>query len=224
LADVVVLGSAPRGKFVPRSGARAGDDIFVTGKLGGAAAVLHRMMKGDLLPARHQKPAADAKSSGGGALSRSGEQLAKSAARIREAVSKRIGAAAERAHFSPMPRVEVGRWLRERGLVSAMIDISDGLSTDLSHICEESHTGAWIAEAAAPVASGATLEEALNGGDDYELLFTARATKHERIPDRVAGVPVRWIGTITAKPGMWMVAPDMKSRRELRPRGWEHFR
>lgn len=224
LADIVVVGSAPRGKAVPRSGARAGDDIFVTGKLGGAAAVLHRMMQGDLVPGGARRPAREATGSDVTERSRGKDWQAQSASRMREAVGKLAGRAAERAHFWPTPRVAIGRWLRERGLVTAMIDISDGLSTDLSHLCEESHAGAWIAEAAVPVAGGATLQEALHGGDDYELLFTAPAAKHERIPDRIAGVPVRWIGTINAKQGMWMVATDMKSRRELRPRGWEHFR
>lgn len=185
LADVVVLGSVPRGKAVLRSGARIGDDIFVTGALGGSAAVLKRLMAGS------------------------------------EAA---VSPAAERAHFHPIPRLAVARWLRERGLVSAMIDVSDGLSTDLSHICEESKVGAWIAQPAIPVAAGATLDEALNGGDDYELLFTARPAKHDSIPDRIAGVPIRWLGTITRNDGMWLVAPDMKSRQPLEPRGWEHFK
>jgi thiamine monophosphate kinase len=56
-----------------------------------------------------------------------------------------------------------------------MIDISDGLSTELRHLCQESKVGAWIAEAAVPVAPGAQLGEALHGGDEYELLFTAKA-------------------------------------------------
>jgi thiamine-monophosphate kinase len=227
LADIVVLGSVPRGKAVARSGARVGDDIFVTGKLGGAAAVLHRMMSDGAI--------AETGSAAGrvGRITRARreaeggrEQLSSAdrARQMRETIGKLLGAAAERAHFLPTPRIEVGRWLRERNLASAMIDISDGLSTDLSHICEESETGAWIAEAAIPIAAGATLDEALNGGDDYELLFTAAAAKHERIPERIAGVPIRWIGTVTGKSGMWIVAPNQKYRREIHPRGWEHFR
>jgi thiamine-monophosphate kinase len=191
LADVVVLGSAPRGKAILRSGARVGDDIYVTGNLGSGIAVLRRLQpRGRRV--RHQ--AATGKMS-----------------------------AAERKHFYPTPRLEVGRWLRERGLASAMIDISDGLSTELSHICEESRVGAWISQAAIPVAPGATLHDALHGGDEYELLFTAPAGKHGRIPGRIAGVPIRWLGTITKGSGMWLVAPDMSSRQELKPEGWQHF-
>ena len=93
-------------------------------------------------------------------------------------------------HFYPTPRVEVGRYLRERGLASAMVDISDGLSTDLGHICEESEVGAEIEAGTIPVAligrSGRKVDMrfALHGGEDYELLFTVPQTKTSPIPDR----------------------------------------
>jgi thiamine-monophosphate kinase len=191
LADIVVLGSAPRGKAVLRSGARAGDDIYVTGSLGAGLAVL--------------------------------EQLRAGAAAVQRRLKAGTLSAAQKKHFYPVPRIAVGSWLRERGLASAMIDISDGLSTELAHLCEESEVGAWIASAALPVAPGATLEQALHGGDEYELLFTASGSRHGSIPDRIAGVPVRWIGAINRGPGVWLLAPGMKSRQELKPRGWEHF-
>jgi thiamine-monophosphate kinase len=194
LADIIMLGSVPRGKAVLRSGARVGDDIYITGTLGSGLAVLRRLQQGG-----------------------AGRKTARQS-------SARGYAPEERKHFYPTPRIEVGRWLRERGLPSAMIDISDGLSTELSHIAEESNAGAWVAAAAIPVARGATLEDALHGGDEYELLFTAPPSAHDRIPDRIAGVPVRWIGTITKRRGLWLVAPDMKSRQELKVKGWEHFR
>jgi thiamine-monophosphate kinase len=200
LADMVVLGSVPRGKAVLRSGARAGDDIYVTGALGAPAAVLRRLQPGDL-----------AESKDAGALRR------------RAPVAPPAQRDGMRKFLYPQPRLAVGQWLRARGLASAMIDISDGLSTDLSHICEESRTGAWLAEAALPIARGSTLEDALHGGDEYELLFTARPARYRQVPEKLAGVPVRWIGTVTQPPGLWLVAPDMKSRRPLEPRGWEHL-
>src|SRR6185369_8537042 len=95
LADVIVLGSAPRGKAILRSGARAGDRIYVSGELGGSAATLDRMMSS---PNRKLNPNHFPQ------------------------------------HFWPKPRLALARILRERGLASAMIDISDGLSTDLTHI------------------------------------------------------------------------------------------
>lgn len=222
LADIVVVGSVPRGKAVLRSGARVGDDIFVTGQLGGASAVLRTLMSGNLAPVEpvtHQEKESRRELPEGAAAD------VEAAARQRRAVvAEGMGRKLERAHYLPTPRLAVGGWLRERQLVSAMIDISDGLSTDLSHICEESGKGAWLAEVALPVTAGATLKDAMDGGDDYELLFTAPAARHDRIPDRIAGVPVRWIGTITKEPGLWLVAPGLKTRRQLQPGGWEHFR
>lgn len=104
-------------------------------------------------------------------------------------------------HFYPTPRVAVGRFLREKGLASAMIDLSDGLSTDLGHICAESRVGAEVVMESIPVASvsGASRQEelkfALHGGEDYELLFTAPPEK--KVPFRIAGVAVRPIGLVT---------------------------
>ena len=125
--------------------------------------------------------------------------------------------------FRPEPRIAVGRWLRQQGIASAMIDISDGLSTDLGHICEESGAGALveaeaIPRAAAPGSKAVALEYALHGGDDYELLFTSA----KGVPARIAGVPVTAIGRIRRSRGMVLVEAG-GARRTLRPGGWEHF-
>jgi thiamine-monophosphate kinase len=127
---------------------------------------------------------------------------------------------AHAAHFYPQPRVAVGRWLREHNLASAAIDISDGLSTDLGHICEESRVGALLYSAAVPHASAVSLHHALHGGDDYELLFTAPASR--RVPSKIAGVRVSRIGEIIRGRQVWLV--DSHGRRQPLPaRGWEHF-
>jgi thiamine-monophosphate kinase len=108
-----------------------------------------------------------------------------------------------------------------------MIDISDGLSTDLSHLCSESRVGAEIWEDAVPLAhTGRPLnkvdfEFALHGGDDYELLFTASPTR--TVPSRIAGVQVTEIGKITRRSGIKLVRAN-GHRSDLRVRGWEHFR
>jgi thiamine-monophosphate kinase len=128
-------------------------------------------------------------------------------------------------HFHPTPRLAVGEWLRKRGIPSAMIDTSDGLSTDLEHICQESHVGAEIETAAIPRARAGTrslevsLDLALHGGEDYELLFTSA----KKVPARVAGVPITRIGEITKKHGMRIRDPEGHVR-VLEARGWEHFR
>jgi thiamine-monophosphate kinase len=190
LADVMVLGSAPRGKAVLRSGARVGDDIYVTGKLGAGVSALNRLFGGES-PAKIQKDKSMAK------------------------------------HFRPVPRLEIGKHLRRGGLASAMIDVSDGLSTDLAHICEESGVSAWIAEEAIPTAAGSTLQDALHGGDEYELIFTARPQKHKAIPKSIGGVSITWIGTITkpessSESTVWLVNND-HGRAQLKASGWQHF-
>jgi thiamine-monophosphate kinase len=186
LADIVVVGSAPKGKAIRRSGARPGDRIYVTGALGGAAATLKLLFSGrKLRPADYP------------------------------------------SHFHPMPRIDVGRFLLEKGIASAMIDISDGLSTDLAHICEESGVGAEIHAPAIPCAiigkpaREVGLQFALDGGDDYELLFTAPAGK--RIPTRIAAIPITQIGHITKDKHIVLVDEGGLSSK-LRPLGWEHFK
>ena len=182
-ADIVVVGSVPRGKAVLRSGAKAGERIYVTGELGGSAAALARLEE-----------------------------------------SKPLGAEYVR-HFRPQARVAVGQWLRQQGVASAMIDVSDGLSTDLEHICQESHVGAEIEAEAIPRAQvglgkkRVALELALHGGDDYELLFTSAAA----IPSEVEGVRVTRIGRTTQSAGMRLIGADGKARR-LAAAGWEHFK
>jgi thiamine-monophosphate kinase len=180
LADIVVLGSVPKGKAVLRSGARPGDRIYVTGELGASAAAIDLLSRG-----------------------------------------KKIRVGDFPRHFHPTPRIEVGRFLREKGLASAMIDISDGLSTDLGHICEESGVGAEIETDEIPVARKADLRFALHGGEDYELLFTAAVGK--KVPSRIAGVDVRQIGTVGRGRKIRMRGKD-GLKQELKPQGWEHFR
>ena len=207
LADIVVLGSVPAGKAILRSGARAGDLLYVTGMLGSSAAALNDLRDGKKLrPSSHPR------------------------------------------HFYPEPRIAVGRFLREKKLASAMIDISDGLSTDLGHICEESKTGAVVYSDALPLVSGnvvggrfvsghgfsraegqpkntralapETLQFALHGGEEYELLFTVPANR--RIPKQIAGVPVTKIGEIVRGRQMKLVTLGGKTE-VLKPAGWEHF-
>jgi thiamine-monophosphate kinase len=146
---------------------------------------------------------------------------------LRDSPGKKLNPRRYSRHFFPDPRIELGRILREKGIASAMIDTSDGLSTDLSHICEESGVGAELQAEAIPRASigkpsrEVDLHFALNGGEDYELLFTAPARKH--LSSEIAGVRITQIGKITRKRKIY-VRETSDSKRELRPHGWEHFR
>ena len=165
VADIVLVGAVRRGRALLRSGARPGDLLYVTGALGGAAAGLARLAE---LAGR----------SGSAELARRGFLP-----NFKSLLAP---------HLFPQPRIAQGLWLARRGLASAAIDLSDGLSTDLAHLCEESAVAAEVDAAALPVHSGATLEQALHGGEDYELLFTAPS--EPRVPRRIAGVPVTCIG------------------------------
>jgi len=129
-------------------------------------------------------------------------------------------------HFYPAPRLEFGRILREKGLATATTDLSDGLSTDLAHICEESGVGAEIESTAIPrarvgkPAHEVPLDLALDGGEDYELLFTSPRGK--RVPRQLAGVPISLIGYVTRRQKVFLM--NQRVGYELIPRGWEHFR
>ena len=146
---------------------------------------------------------------------------------MRAAPKKKLNPRCYARHFYPEPRIELGRILREKGLPSAMIDTSDGLSTDLAHICEESGVGAEIDAALIPRAQvgrpvrEVDLDLALHGGEDYELLFTVPPGK--RMPKQIAGVGLSHIGHITRAHGI-IVNAGKGVAYELHPRGWEHFR
>jgi thiamine-monophosphate kinase len=128
-------------------------------------------------------------------------------------------------HLWPQPRIAQGLWLRRRKAASAAIDISDGLSTDLHHLCQESRVSAEIDAASLSIFPGASLDDALHGGEDYELIFTARPGT--RIPHSIAGVQITRIGVITKRrttPPQLVLIDSSGTKRPLEPRGWEHFR
>ena len=151
--------------------------------------------------------------------------LGGSAAGLRRLKSAHGGGVDLGPHLWPQPRIAQGLWLRRRHAASAAIDISDGLSTDLIHLCEESHVSAEVNASNLPVFPGASIADALHGGEDYELLFTARPAG--RIPRSIGGVPVTRIGEIVkvraAKPRVVLIDAS-GSRQPLEPSGWEHFR
>ena len=126
-------------------------------------------------------------------------------------------------HLYPQPRLAQGQWLARRRVATAAMDISDGLSTDLRHICDESGVAAEIDASALPVWPGASLEQALNGGEDYELLFTVPAPA--RVPRAISGVAVTRIGRVVrrrkGRPAVVLVSAE--GSRALEACGWEHF-
>lgn len=124
-------------------------------------------------------------------------------------------------HFYPQPRLEVGRYLREKNIATSMIDISDGLSTDLGHICDESGVGAVVyAEAVPRDRKIVDLPLALHGGEEYELIFTA--APDQRVPKQIAGVAITPVGEITRGKSINLATADGRTK-PLKPGGWQHF-
>jgi thiamine-monophosphate kinase len=173
--DVSMIGRVPSGQAVRRSGAKAGDGIYVTGTLGSSALGL------DLLKAgRNTEPTVQ-------------------------------------RHLYPEPRHRIGAAVRERA--HAMIDISDGLSTDLTHILEESKTSARIYRDRLPAAPGAGDHHVLHGGEEYELLIIA-----SDLPKSIDGISLTRIGEIidsAIENQAFLI--DGASESVLVPRGWQHF-
>jgi thiamine-monophosphate kinase len=168
--DIVLVGETPRGSALRRDGARPGDQLCVSGKLGGAALGL-RTGRG----------------------------------------------AAWKTHLYPEPRLALGMSLRHKLKATAAMDLSDGLSLDLHRLALASGVTAAI-DRAPPVFRGASLEDALHGGEDYELLFTL--PPRTAPPEEFEGTPITRIGVIQeGKAGHVLYLG-----RPLDPGGWDHFR
>ena len=194
LISVTVVGEVPAGRAIGRSGAKAGDKVFVSGTLGEAELGLRELRAGRRISPKHDS--------------------------------------AMRKHLYPEPRLALGQWLAERKLASSMMDISDGLSSDLLRLCAASRVGARIEATKIPLPSLSAggskkpydaLTLALHGGDDYELLFTVSMKNAGRIPRSFQGLALTQIGEITRQPGILLVQKDGVSKRLL-PGGWDPFR
>lgn len=132
-----------------------------------------------------------------------------------------------RKHLYPRPRLELGEWLGKNCLATAMMDISDGLSTDLPRLCAASRVGAKIEANALPLTPlteiGDARTLALHGGDDYELLFTVTPKKAKQLPGSFQGVRLTRIGEMTRDKKI-QVAIDGGKAVPLVSRGWDPFR
>ncbi|MBL8150935.1 MAG: thiamine-phosphate kinase, partial [Blastocatellia bacterium] len=133
--SITLIGECKRGKAVRRNSAQAGDLVYITGSLGGSALGLQLLKSGLRL------------AESGTLLPLANDLFASFNSR-----DTRNKLAAIKAHLLPIPRVELGRVIGERGLASAMIDISDGLSSDLIHICHDSNVGVEVFVDKLPIA------------------------------------------------------------------------
>jgi len=221
--SVTALGEVEPKRIITRSGARPGDRIFVTGTLGDSAAGLELLKSG----VRGRGPGARGKEL------KSAIRNGSTHAHHHEQQSNDPKSALQNLiarHLRPVPRVDWGRKLARSGCASAMIDLSDGLSSDLFHICEQSGVGAEILANRIPLSDALrkltgklakpAVHYALSGGEDYELLFTAPPGKVKKI--RSLKLPLTEIGLIA--PGRTLSLVDNRGRKKpLRPSGYDHF-
>ena len=201
--DSIVSGECAAGMAVMRSGANAGDQIFVTGSLGAAAAGLRLIERGAHLAEQN----------------------------LADDDSQKLDHILLR-QLRPDPRVGWGIVLGEERLATSMIDLSDGLSSDLNRLCAASKVGALIDSALLPVDERVTelcgrraldpLQLALHGGEDFELLFTVKPGDVARLPKRVDGVEIKRIGEITEVSQGVKISEGARVW-ELKPGGWVHF-
>jgi thiamine-monophosphate kinase len=189
--DVTAVGEAP--EPVLRSGARVGDEVWVTGELGASGLFVHRRLAGG-----------DA------------------------------DAAARERYARPQPRVREARWLAERGLATAMIDLSDGLAGDAAHLSAASGVAVLLVSELIPVhpavlAAAESMDDALalamGGGEDYELCFTAplgAMQPHAAAFEAAHGIRLSCVGRIGGGDGVWWTDAE-GNRRPLGLRGFQHF-
>jgi thiamine-monophosphate kinase len=186
--NITVVGEVPAGRAVLRSGAKPGDQLFVSGTLGEADLGLRSLLK-------------------------------------RRGMARATNAAL-RKHLYPEARIGLGQWLGKNRLATAMMDISDGLSTDLPRLCVASGVGArvhaeWLPRTLRTDPSDA-LRLALHGGDEYELLFAVKAKNLRRLGGSFEGLRLTRIGELTAEKRILL---DTGGRlQELESRGWDPFR
>ena len=201
--SITVFGEAAPGRAITRTGARPGDILYVTGKLGRAKLGLELI---------RNCPLGDIKG-----LIRSQNRLL-------------------RLHLYPRIRTRLGEWLAKHRIASSMIDISDGLSTDLDHLCAASRVGARVWAERIPrvdTASGLPkfarklkldpLEMALHGGDDYELLFTVPRELAKRLRSAPEFQDITAIGEIERGKQIFLV-DSFGRAKPLKPSGWDPFR
>ncbi|HEV3215483.1 MAG TPA: thiamine-phosphate kinase [Vicinamibacterales bacterium] len=226
IVDVTVTGSVHRRRMLTRGGARAGDEIYVTGSIGGAAAGLHALQL------------AEGRNAATGGRSATAEQAGAASGRADAFLAEGI-----LRYLRPEPRLRCGLLLGRNRAARACIDLSDGLADGVRQIAQASGVGAVIDAHSLPILSNSrqstvdsrqaansfegvlesNLFAAIAGGEDYELLFTSSPKLRGRLNGvrrLVKDLPITKIGHVTADRALVL---DIDGRKEELPRGWEHF-
>jgi thiamine-monophosphate kinase len=225
VSDIAAMGGEPRFCLVSLAVAEWADTRWVEGFYRGLLRLARRektvLAGGDL--ARAEKAACDIVVCGavprGRALRRdgahAGDIIYVSGALGGSALGLGMGSGkAWKRHLRPEPRLALGRFIREKLGATAAMDLSDGLSLDLRRMCDASGLRAEITRP--PIYPGATIEQALHGGEDYELLFTA--PPRAKVPEEFQGLPLTRIGA------MRRGRPDViLDGQRLEVLGWDHF-
>lgn len=199
IIDITLLGEVNANQFLTRSGAKAGDRIFVTGELGASGAGFYVLEKyGKNYPTEFE-----------------------------HLVQK---------HLLPIPRIDIGERIAHSGFATAMIDISDGIASDLNHICTMSQVGAEIFQHKIPLPEGiqkvasfsgkSAIQLALHSGEDYELLFTMKSDTPASVINSISsktGIAITEIGRILDKESGYFLIDLQNKRIPIQPRGWDHF-
>jgi thiamine-monophosphate kinase len=197
IIDVFLLGEISPDQILLRSGAKPGDRVFVTGTLGASAAGFH-------------------------VLENYGNEYPGEFAHL------------VRSHLEPIAKVQTGAEIAKSGYATSMIDISDGIAGDLKHICDDSNVGAEIFERDIPFPekieklsiSKNKIDLALNGGEDYELLFTMRSDTPLQLIQEIAAktqIKISKIGRIVPKEEGFNIINGENQKLLLQPKGWDHF-
>ena len=127
-------------------------------------------------------------------------------------------------HLTFIPRVKEARMLVERFKINAMIDLSDGLGMDLGRIASASRVGAYIYRSLIPLPDRITsIDRALYGGEDFELLFTASIKESRRIMKHIGKLPVSLIGEMLPKDCGVMIIDENGKARSLKTKGYRHL-
>lgn len=202
--SVTIIGTIEPNRTLYRRGAKVGDHVYATGTLGDSSAGLELVLSKTKKPQRH----------------------------LGQGTSDYL----IKRHLRPIPRLNIGRLLALNRLATAAIDLSDGLAGDLNHLCQESGVGALIEGTALPLSpqyrsftrymGRDPIQMALQGGEDYELLFTVPERHQQKLKRLINGqkVQITRIGTIQPrKLGIRLKVAD-GSDRIISERSYDHFR